>query len=113
MHNAGKATETTEGHNMKTVFVVYRDDNVGTAVLQPISTGDSVASNGERSDIQLTARADIAYGHKIALLDIAAGATVLKYGLSIGSATRNIRAGDHVHTHNVESNRGRGDLAES
>lgn len=96
---------------MKTVFVVYQDDNVGTAVLQPISAGDSVASNGERSDIQLTAHADIAYGHKIALLDIPAGATVLKYGLSIGSATRDIRAGDHVHTHNVESNRGRGDLA--
>ena len=113
MHNAACPTEVTERRNMKTVFVVYADDNVGTAVLEPISAGDSVASNGERSDIQLTARADIAYGHKIALLDIAAGATVLKYGLSIGSATRDIRAGDHVHTHNVESNRGRGDLAES
>ena len=96
---------------MKTVFVVYATDNVGTAVLDPIAEGDTVATNGERSDIQLTARADIAYGHKIALLDIPAGETVLKYGLSIGSATRNIRAGDHVHTHNVESNRGRGDLA--
>ena len=96
---------------MKTVFVVYAADNVGTAVLDPIAAGDTVATNGERSDIQLSARADIAYGHKIALLDIPLGATVLKYGLSIGSATRNIRAGDHVHTHNVESNRGRGDLA--
>ncbi|MCY4465509.1 MAG: UxaA family hydrolase [Chloroflexi bacterium] len=98
---------------MKTVFVVYADDNVGTAVLEPISAGDTVATNGERSDIQVAARADIAYGHKIALLDISAGATVLKYGLSIGSATRDIHAGDHVHTHNVESNRGRGDLADS
>ncbi len=108
-----KHQNQTERQNMKTVFVVYQDDNVGTAVLEPINTGDSVATNGERSDIQLTARADIAYGHKIALLDIAAGATVLKYGLSIGSATCDIRAGDHVHTHNVESNRGRGDLADS
>ena len=98
---------------MKTVFVVYPSDNVGTAVLDAIDTGDLVATNGERSDIQLTARADIAYGHKIALLDIPAGATVLKYGLSIGSATSDIRAGDHVHTHNVESNRGRGDRASS
>ena len=97
---------------MKTVFVVYADDNVGTAVLEPIQAGYNVSTNGERSDIQLTARADIAYGHKIALLDIAAGATVRKYGLSIGSATQAIRAGDHVHAHNVESNRGRGDLAE-
>lgn len=98
---------------MKTVFVVYASDNVGTAVLEPIHSGDPVVTNGERSDIQVTARADIAYGHKIALLDIPAGATVLKYGLSIGSATCDIRAGDHVHTHNVESNRGRGDRASS
>lgn len=97
---------------MKKVFVVYAEDNVGTAVLEPIRAGDAVATNGERSDIQVRARDDIAYGHKIALLDIAEGATVVKYGLSIGSASCRIRAGDHVHTHNVESNRGRGDLAE-
>ena len=96
---------------MKKVFVVYVTDNVGTAVVEPIRAGDAVRCNGERSDIQLTAQDDIAYGHKIALMDIAKGGTVLKYGLSIGSATRDIQAGDHVHTHNVESNRGRGDLA--
>ncbi len=96
---------------MKKVFVVYAADNVGTAVLEPIRAGDEVGCNGERNDLQVTAQADIAYGHKIALTDIAKGSTVLKYGLSIGSASRDIQAGDHVHTHNVESNRGRGDLA--
>jgi altronate dehydratase small subunit len=35
----------------------------------------------------------------------------MKYGLSIGTASQNIKAGDHVHVHNVESNRGRGDKA--
>ena len=97
---------------MKKVFVVYATDNVGTAVLEPIAAGDHVSSNGERSDLQVTARDDIAYGHKIALMDIAQGDTVRKYGLSIGSASVRINAGDHVHTHNVESNRGRGDLAD-
>ena len=97
---------------MKKVFVVYATDNVGTVVLEPIQIGDHVSCNGERRDIEIVAQADIAYGHKIALMDIAAGDTVLKYGLSIGSASRNIKAGDHVHTHNVESNRGRGDLAD-
>ena len=96
---------------MKKVFVVYATDNVGTAVLEPISAGDHVTCNGERRDIEIVAGDDIAYGHKIALMDIAAGDTVLKYGLSIGSALRDIRAGEHVHAHNVESNRGRGDLA--
>ena len=97
---------------MKKVFVVYATDNVGTAVLEPIGAGDHVICNGERRDIEIIAQDDIAYGHKIALMDIAAGDTVLKYGLSIGSALCDIRAGEHVHAHNVESNRGRGDLAE-
>lgn len=96
---------------MKKVFVVYVADNVGTAVLEPIHAGDEVGCNGERNDLQVTAQDDIAYGHKIALTDIAKGGTVLKYGLSIGLATCHIKAGAHVHTHNVESNRGRGDLA--
>ncbi len=57
------------------------------------------------------ANADIPYGHKIALVDIPKGAQVTKYALSIGSALEDIKAGDHVHIHNVESNRGRGDKA--
>ena len=97
---------------MKIVFVVYATDNVGTAVLEPIAAGEHVTCNGERADIEIIAADDIAYGHKIALMDIARGDTVLKYGLSIGAASRDIKAGDHVHTHNVESNRGRGDLAD-
>ena len=97
---------------MKKVFVVYATDNVGTAVLESIQTGDHVGCNGERSDLEVIALDPIAYGHKIALMDIAQGDTVLKYGLSIGSAIRDINEGEHVHDHNVESNRGRGDLAD-
>ncbi len=97
---------------MKKVFVVYATDNVGTAVLEAIRAGDHVGCNGERSDLEVVAQDPIAYGHKIALMDIAAGDTVLKYGLSIGSASRHIKEGEHVHTHNVDSNRGRGDLAD-
>ena len=32
-----------------------------------------------------------------------------KYGEVIGAATRDIRVGEHVHVHNVEGKRGRGD----
>ena len=96
---------------MKKVFVVYATDNVGTAVLEAIQTGDHVGCNGERSDLEVIALDPIAYGHKIALMDIAQGDTVFKYGLSIGTASSDIKEGEHVHAHNVESNRGRGDLA--
>lgn len=94
---------------MKKVFVIDEQDNVGTVVVEPIQKGDSVTTHGRISDLTLTANADIAYGHKLALRPIAKGETVLKYGLSIGSALVDIQPGDHVHTHNVESNRGRGD----
>jgi len=46
---------------------------------------------------------DVPRGHKIALRDIAAGAAVIKYGMPIGMATRAIRTGERVHTHNVRT----------
>jgi len=42
-------------------------------------------------------------GHKVALVDLETGDKVLKFGVSIGSATKPIRAGQHVHTHNLKS----------
>lgn len=40
--------------------------------------------------------------HKIASQHIAAGAGIIKYGQTIAYASREINAGEHVHTHNVE-----------
>ncbi len=42
-------------------------------------------------------------GHKIAARNIAAGEKIVKYGAPIGSATRDIRTGEHVHLHNIKS----------
>ena len=89
------------------VFVIDENDNVATNVADEIPKGTKVDVNGtiiETRDV-------IPYGHKMALQPIAKGETVFKYALSIGSATEDIQPGNHVHVHNVESNRGRGDLA--
>lgn len=43
-------------------------------------------------------------GHKSALVDIKEGENVIKYGCPIGHATCDIKAGEHVHTHNVKTN---------
>ena len=43
-------------------------------------------------------------GHKYARRDIAKGENVIKYGNPIGHATADIKAGEHVHTHNVATN---------
>lgn len=42
-------------------------------------------------------------GHKIALQAIAAGEKIVKFGAPIGSATRAIGPGEHVHVHNMKS----------
>ena len=46
----------------------------------------------------------IAAGHKMAIAASSTGQSILKYGLSIGHAVRNIAAGEWVHLHNLASN---------
>ncbi len=53
---------------------------------------------------------DIPFNHKFALKQIKKGEAVLKYSYSIGKTTKDIAVGEYVHIHNIESNRGRGDL---
>ncbi len=59
---------------------------------------------------KIKVRDPIAFGHKFALQRINVGQNIIKYGEVIGKATATIEPGEHVHIHNVESQRGRGDL---
>ena len=43
-------------------------------------------------------------GHKYALCDIKEGENIIKYGNPIGRATEDIKKGEHVHTHNLQTN---------
>jgi len=43
-------------------------------------------------------------GHKYALRPIPSGSDVIKYGMPIGHATRDILPGEHVHSHNLSTN---------
>ena len=45
----------------------------------------------------------IGLGHKLARRAIAAGGKVLKYGAVIGSLRVPVEAGEHIHTHNLDS----------
>lgn len=86
-------------------------DNVATA-LDEIERGDIVCitdSNGQAID-EIEALSPIIRGHKIALKDISIGERIIKYGYPIGAATAAITRGEHVHTANLSSERGRGDL---
>jgi altronate dehydratase small subunit len=94
----------------KEVFVINASDNVATLVSEDGTKGRRVEAeiNGKSQAVEL--KDAIPFGHKFAISPIAKGAQVIKYGYSIGTATENIQPGQHVHIHNIESNRGRGDL---
>ena len=81
-------------------------DHVGVAVAD-IRGGDGVVGvyldSGET--IEITARADVPLGHKLALKNVEEGGAIIKYGTRIGVARSRIQVGDYVHTHNVRSAR--------
>lgn len=83
---------------MSKLLILNTADNVLVA-LGPIEPGRHVLSDG--SDIYVLA--PVTLGHKIARRNIPKGEPILKYGVPIGEAITAIRAGDHVHVHNIQS----------
>jgi len=82
-------------------FQIHCADNVAT-----------MRDNAGPGPVKVTGRSTIASieivepvqaGHKIAMRDIEPGQEVIKFGVSIGTATCVIRAGQWVHLHNCRS----------
>jgi altronate dehydratase small subunit len=73
-------------------------DNVCTAT-RAIDSGTPVQLNGHTVLISQT----VPFGFKIAACRIAIDDKVIKYGVPIGSATRDIAIGEMVHVHNMKS----------
>ena len=82
----------------KAAIVLAAGDNVGV-VTADVRTGADV----QVDDRTLAVRDPIPFGHKIALMQIKAGADVVKFGVPIGRAKSSIEPGEHVHVHNIES----------
>ena len=81
-------------------FQIQPSDNVATLV-DDAPTGLAEIIGAVRGEIVATEK--IARGHKVALVDIAAGAAVIKFGVRIGHATQPIARGAWVHLHNLAS----------
>lgn len=94
----------------KEVFVIDPKDNVATLISENGKKGLTLDVTVSGESTSVTLNADVPFAHKFAIRPIAKGTPVLKYGYSIGTATEDIQVGDYVHIHNLESNRGRGDL---
>ena len=96
--------------NRARLVVMNPKDIVATAV-EKLTKGSMVSFYRGEDLVELKVQNDIPFGHKVALRDIAVGEPIIKYGESIGAASAAIAEGKHVHTHNVEGCRGRGDKA--
>jgi altronate dehydratase small subunit len=90
------------------VLVIDDIDNVATSLI-PLSAGIALSIDRRGTAHCVVLLDDIPIGHKFALDPIAEGEPVRKYGVVVARATSAISPGQHVHVHNVESNRGRGD----
>ncbi len=71
----------------------------------PVAVALNDLNAGETEQGVLLSEA-IGRGHKFALVPIPAGSSVLKYGMPIGHALRDILPGEKVHTHNMKTNLG-------
>ena len=89
-------------------IMVTPKDNVVT-VVHGAKAGEEVHYFKGAELCSVITTEDIPPCHKIAVAPIAKGAHIIKYGEIIGDATEDIHPGDHVHVHNLESTRGRGD----
>jgi (2R)-sulfolactate sulfo-lyase subunit alpha len=82
-------------------------DNVGVVVVEGLTAGTEMLCVVTRDDSEfsLLARQDVPIGHKIALRDLRAGDTAIKYGQDIGRIVADVRQGEHVHVHNLRTKR--------
>ena len=80
---------------MNSLIVLNKNDNVG--VSQFIIPEKTKISGQEISTID-----PIPFGHKVCLKPINKGDPIIKYDQIIGFASKNITAGEHDHSHNLE-----------
>ena len=93
---------------MTTHYLIHhRKDTVGVAVAEGIESQQELTGwlmDGDET-VTINARDPIPLGHKIALAEIGAGDSIIKYGHDIGRAIEPIGTGHHVHVHNVRTRR--------
>jgi len=89
------------------LLVHDKRDNVGVVVVENLKAGDEMLCvvTEDNSDFTLAAKEDIPIGHKVALVDIDKGETVIKYGEDIGRVITTVATGGHVHVHNLKTKR--------
>lgn len=86
---------------MKQMIKIHPADNVAVALMD-LAEGATVDIDGQR----IVLRQPISRGHKFALVPLANGVPVFKYGSPIGHTLQPVAAGEHVHSQNIKTNLG-------
>ncbi|KWW17354.1 hypothetical protein AS888_22395 [Peribacillus simplex] len=89
-------------------IVMDSKDNVAT-LLCDVKAGENLSFNLNGISHNIIVQQDVKFCHKVAIRPVKKGERIIKYGESIGAATEGIDEGEHVHVHNIEGIRGRGD----
>jgi altronate dehydratase small subunit len=89
-------------------IIMKPSDNVCT-VVEAVEPPAEIMAGKDEGSIAILVTERIPFGHKFATRVIGKGEAITKYGETIGLATKEILPGQHVHVHNLESCRGRGD----
>lgn len=84
-----------------TALLISDQDNVVT-VIKELKAGEEVTYLAGEEYVSMITTGVPAY-HKVACRDIKKGEEIIKYGQVMAVATCDIKAGEHVHTHNVKS----------
>jgi (2R)-sulfolactate sulfo-lyase subunit alpha len=89
------------------LLVHEHEDNVGVVVVEGLKAGTAMLAvvTADNSSFEMAAKADIPIGHKVALKDLKAGDTAIKYGEDIGRFVADVARGEHVHVHNLKTKR--------
>ena len=93
---------------MTTHFIAHEPaDTVGVVVVEKVTAGQQAAGWIMETDetVSVQALVEVPLGHKLALADIKADDTIIKYGNDIGRAIADIPKGGYVHVHNVKTKR--------
>ena len=88
-------------------FLVHDpSDDVAVAVID-IAAGTKCVGRDlvTNKEITHTVTQDIPLGHKFARHDCIVGDTLKKYGTEIGKVVQPLKAGEHVHVHNLKTKR--------
>lgn len=77
-----------------------------TIIINPLDNVAVALADLEKGELAegVTLAEDVKKGHKFALRPIANGENIIKYGVPIAHATKDIAVGEWVHTHNAKTN---------